>query len=664
MTSTQNTKSTAVSGKPIHNEGKNVAISFHSRNYEKAKELGELLRDNGYTAFLISEGSPLALALREQTVSWCDLFVMVVSFNYQRAPYCTELANYAKDKKKPVVSVIIQHNYSPSGCTGAIAKAWGSAITQLSTTQENMQEFLDAVKEKLSGVEASSVAMPTHDKPEGSALKTEKTGGSGVCISYHPDGQAIAGLVRHGKGVSNYNAQANSMSSQGVVMGDPSDSNLEKIKACSVFVPILTPGFQESSKHQQEYEFARANQKQIIPVKGAKFWPTGWLAVGIAGKLYYEMLGQQQAYNPYPNVPDSTPMNDFIFAVMTALEGEKTEEEREKAEIQVLTKELEQYKSKLHSFPPPPRDKSKEVWVPLPSPEQLRTNDTENLRFMQINYTITRMTFDPPKPLFDKYGLPIEQKFDIMLSYNWGIQSFVREVYMELSQQTFQTWMDIWGGMQGNINEAMATAVENSTMLVAFLTEKYQQSVNCNLELKYATMKEKPIIFIKAEKDLVLKDWIQQLVDKSVVFEMSSSGDFKVEDKGVPKAKRLGEAARNIVQWAAKQPKLIRKDVSEEVYKLQDMLEDARCAFADQESRKRFETCTRCEARFDPTVDKSGCKRHRAYYMGGNIIAGRWVCCSQRGKETLGCEPCDHFTTQRKWEEMAGFGGCFQFNPK
>jgi hypothetical protein len=272
------------------------------------------------------------------------------------------------------------------------------------------------------------------------------------------------------------------------------------------------------------------------------------------------------------------------------------------------------------------------------------------------------MTFKPPKPLFNKNGMRIEQKFDIMLSYQWDIQDFVRDMYMELDMKTIKTWMDIWGGMQGNINEAMATAVENSTLMISFLTERYQKSINCNLELMYAKQHQKPIIFVKVEPNLQLKDWIQEMVDKSVVFDMSSASHFGDKDRGVPKINRLAEAARNLVKWSATQPKQIRNDVSEEVHRLQNLLEDALFAQAEKENRKRFETCTRCGAQFEKEA-AAGCKIHRAYFMGGTILAGRWVCCSQREKDCMGCESAKHMTTPRKWSEMSN-GGCYQWTPK
>lgn len=330
------------------------------------------------------------------------------------------------------------------------------------------------------------------------------------------------------------------------------------------------------------------------------------------------------------------------------------------ADIAALTKQIDDVKSKLDEWPPQPRQQTEQK-SPPPHPDTLITQDKENLPFNYIKYEVTRMTFKPPEPLFDMYGRPIEQKFDIMLSYQWDIQNFVRDMYMELDMKTFKTWMDVWGGMQGNMNEAMATAVENSTLMISFLTEKYQKSVNCNLELQYAKQCEMPIIFIKVEPDLQLKDWIQELADKSLVYTLRSTGDFGVMDNGVPKINRIAEAARNLIKWSATQPKELRKDVSEEVYRLQNLLEDALCAQAEKENRTRYLKCSRCEALFEAD-SAAGCKKHRAYYMGGNILAGRWVCCSQREKDGMGCENTNHFTTTRQWTAIQG--GCHKWIPE
>lgn len=121
---------------------------------------------------------------------------------------------------------------------------------------------------------------------------------------------------------------------------------------------------------------------------------------------------------------------------------------------------------------------------------------------------ITRISF---VPLYNGLGLPIEQVFDCMISYQWDIQPLVQRVYEELILRTVKIWMDMQGGMVGNINDAMARAVEASVSVTVFLTNKYQQSVNCIFEIKYALAMGKPLILIVAENGFKVKKQISHI---------------------------------------------------------------------------------------------------------------------------------------------------------
>ena len=46
--------------------------------------------------------------------------------------------------------------------------------------------------------------------------------------------------------------------------------------------------------------------------------------------------------------------------------------------------------------------------------------------------------------------------------------------------------MDIKGGVHGNINAAMAKGVEGAQVICPFMTEDYENSVSCEVELNYA----------------------------------------------------------------------------------------------------------------------------------------------------------------------------------
>ena len=73
-----------------------------------------------------------------------------------------------------------------------------------------------------------------------------------------------------------------------------------------------------------------------------------------------------------------------------------------------------------------------------------------------------------------------------MLSYQWDHQAQVMRVYDMLTRLGITCWMDVKSGMGADIYEGMANAVSNACVVVCFMSEKYQQSANCMLEVKFA----------------------------------------------------------------------------------------------------------------------------------------------------------------------------------
>jgi hypothetical protein len=54
--------------------------------------------------------------------------------------------------------------------------------------------------------------------------------------------------------------------------------------------------------------------------------------------------------------------------------------------------------------------------------------------------------------------------------------------------------MDVDGGMNVDMFDSMAQGVSNAAVVVAFISQRYQDSENCKLELKYAKQREIPIV--------------------------------------------------------------------------------------------------------------------------------------------------------------------------
>jgi hypothetical protein len=206
--------------------------------------------------------------------------------------------------------------------------------------------------------------------------------------------------------------------------------------------------------------------------------------------------------------------------------------------------------------------------------------------------------------------------------------------------------------MEGNSNEAMATAIESSKVIAVFLSKSYQESVNCIIEFKYAISLNKPIIFILMH-EFPIDPWIQSQIDANYQFSINSIDDMATMYNNLSKLDWLAQVIR--VVGAAQPDRNDDYDLSEEVFNLKQVLNDALDEIAANTGKARFKTCTRCQKQYEEN-NPIGCKAHSAYYMGGTIIAGRWVCCKQQDKDSVGCSDAVHTDFKLKWTVDPAYG--------
>eukprot|EP01046_Picozoa_sp_COSAG06_P029309 COSAG06_NODE_2708_length_6408_cov_2.142970_1_plen_1860_part_00 len=91
-------------------------------------------------------------------------------------------------------------------------------------------------------------------------------------------------------------------------------------------------------------------------------------------------------------------------------------------------------------------------------------------------------------------GFSFEGGKHAMISYQWDNQREVTSVREHFSALGIPTWMDVDGGMNVDIFDSMAQGVSNAAVVVAFISQRYQDSENCKLELKYAKQRKVPIV--------------------------------------------------------------------------------------------------------------------------------------------------------------------------
>ena len=86
-----------------------------------------------------------------------------------------------------------------------------------------------------------------------------------------------------------------------------------------------------------------------------------------------------------------------------------------------------------------------------------------------------------------------------MLSYSWAQQSRVTEARNLLQKHGIKCWQDIDGGMKSDIYDSMAEGVTGAALVICFMSQQYQESTNCKLELQFARQTGVPVLPIMCD---------------------------------------------------------------------------------------------------------------------------------------------------------------------
>ena len=127
----------------------NVVISCHSDQQKISEQLEKALRQQNVPCYIINESTPQSLSARSNLIRWSDVFIVLISRSYQRTYYCLETISYAKDVRKPVVSLLAESTFQPYGALGAIA---ASSIRSIVLGNEGIsQNLLSEISNTIAG---------------------------------------------------------------------------------------------------------------------------------------------------------------------------------------------------------------------------------------------------------------------------------------------------------------------------------------------------------------------------------------------------------------------------------------------------------------------------------------------------------------------------------
>ena len=71
-----------------------------------------------------------------------------------------------------------------------------------------------------------------------------------------------------------------------------------------------------------------------------------------------------------------------------------------------------------------------------------------------------------------------KQSKHVMLSYSWHYQDLIFKIRDALKHSGYKVWIDV-DNLGGSTMEAMASAVENSAVILVAVSRKYKESANC-----------------------------------------------------------------------------------------------------------------------------------------------------------------------------------------
>jgi hypothetical protein len=97
------------------------------------------------------------------------------------------------------------------------------------------------------------------------------------------------------------------------------------------------------------------------------------------------------------------------------------------------------------------------------------------------------------------FGSTTTPQTQVMISYHQKSTGQHAQALVQLfKKHKYNVWVD-YENMKGDIQEAMAEAVQTSDIIVVLVSMQYKESANCRMECQYAMKQNKPLLFLVCE---------------------------------------------------------------------------------------------------------------------------------------------------------------------
>jgi len=270
--------------------------------------------------------------------------------------------------------------------------------------------------------------------------------------------------------------------------GEIYKSMAEGIASSFIIVPLVSEAYELSPYCGLELKHAQTSQKAIIPVKIEDYRPPkdSWLSLIISHRRYYKIFG------------DFDETDELIVGIEKELKKCKTDlQPTKKSPTQEsasnMTQRPEDQNSSFGSSHHP-EDEEQDLQPTKKSPTQ------ESASNMNQNYgkLSTSMT-DERSDQQNEGRMASKMEFHIMISYyqKRGADC-MNKLLTELRKRDYKVWVDV-EQMHGKFYNCMAEGIASSFVFVPLVSEAYELSDNCELQLKHAQLIRKAIIPVKIE---------------------------------------------------------------------------------------------------------------------------------------------------------------------
>ncbi|EQC38416.1 hypothetical protein SDRG_04127 [Saprolegnia diclina VS20] len=642
-------------GSGVSSSAKMVVLS-HSSQVDAVRRL--LCVDA--TVPIITELFPINITSRYALLQQCELAIVAMDVYFAFSDVLLTSLSFLKDSRKTIRCASLESYFEPSGAIGAICFGYGTWVPSLNDKVHALQQLV-----------AAGAWLPLPEMPEPALPPiVPDTYQHDVCILFEGDaGQTVAAFL------ATLTSQGLAMPERCQVVNASDATALEAIVCAKLVLCVITESSPTSPAYQRALEVALVTKKSLLPINCCERGGLPeWLGLAFAGRLWYPLRPSRLdgIFTKYAEidgspccVSDSCTASDLLAYVHSALVDEchlyVTEEARLTAYEAAVLQDRQAQATALGRAAAVPL--MLHGWQ-LPADAQLPQPNITSLVPSTVitdtvQYTVTRLSLAPPPAMVDAHGLPrAAVQIDAMFSYAWKQQSAVLQLYQQGSIAHLRVWMDVMGYMKGNIYAAMATAVSNVGAVLVCLSAAYIASINCKLEFLYAAHCRTPMLFlIFDDVDLdALPDWITAVTGGSLPLypanDPSRSHVFAIRYGEVGAQGILFSLLRSLAAAHAAAPPRVCRDGTLGLAHATTWFREALVAH----ETSSLERCRRCDAPFNPAVATRSCRAHAAYYMGGTLLPGHWVCCNEPKRDGIGCEAAEHTALEQTWYCDASYG--------